>query len=48
MKKIFFLPFLAFFFQTAIGQNAYFFPSGATFDPAIPSPEQFLGYPVGE
>lgn len=29
-------------------QNQYFFPSGATFDPAIPSPEQFLGYPIGE
>jgi hypothetical protein len=29
-------------------QNNYFFPAGVTFDPAIPSPEQFLGYPVGD
>ncbi len=34
---------------TAAGQEptAYFFPDGASFDPAIPSPEQFLGYPIG-
>jgi hypothetical protein len=32
----------------APAQNTYFFPSGVTFDPAIPSPEQFLGYPIGE
>jgi hypothetical protein len=30
------------------GQNDFFFPSGVSFDPAIPSPEKFLGYPVGE
>jgi len=29
-------------------QNTYFFPSGVTFDPAIPTPEQFLGYPIGD
>ena len=28
-------------------QNSYFFPTG-NFDPTIPSPEQFLGYPVGD
>ncbi len=28
-------------------QNSYFFPAG-NFDPTIPSPEQFLGYPVGD
>ncbi len=32
----------------AVGQNSYFFPAGVTFDPAIPTPEQFLGYPVGD
>lgn len=34
---------------TSIGysQQAYFFPSGSTFNPAIPTPEQFLGYPIG-
>lgn len=32
----------------AFAQNNYFFPAGTTFDPAIPTPEQFLGYPVGD
>lgn len=34
----------------ATAQNAYFFPHTATtadFDPAIPTPEAFLGYPIG-
>ncbi|KAF1014124.1 MAG: hypothetical protein GAK31_03148 [Stenotrophomonas maltophilia] len=36
----------------ARAQNAYFFPhaaaaDAAAFDPAIPTPEQFLGYPIG-
>src|ERR1043165_3550224 len=30
------------------GQNQYFFPAGTNFDPAIPTPEQFLGYPIGD
>ena len=29
------------------GQNGYFFPEGEGFDPNIPSPEEFLGYPIG-
>jgi len=28
-------------------QNDYFFPAGVTFDQSIPSPEEFLGYPLG-
>lgn len=48
MKKITFLFILSFCALNAFSQNAYFFPSGVTFDPAIPSPEKFLGYPVGE
>lgn len=32
----------------ALAQNDYYFPgSDADFDPAIPTPEQFLGYPIG-
>ncbi len=31
-----------------IAQNSYFFPSKSNFDPKIPSPEEFLGYPIGE
>lgn len=46
MKKIIVL--LLFITPSLFGQNNYFFPSGITFDPAIPTPEQFLGYPIGE
>jgi hypothetical protein len=28
-------------------QSAYFFPTGETFDESIPSPQEFLGYPIG-
>lgn len=38
------------FFVTALsfGQAAYFYPEAAgSINPAIPTPEQFLGYPVG-
>ena len=31
----------------AAAQNAYFFPDGESFDTSIPSPEDFLGYPIG-
>ncbi len=31
----------------ASAQNKYFFPQGTAFDPGIPSPEEFLGYPIG-
>ncbi|MBX0292988.1 zinc carboxypeptidase [Hymenobacter sp. HSC-4F20] len=33
----------------AAAQNTYFFPAApaASFDPAVPTPEQFLGYPIG-
>jgi hypothetical protein len=34
----------------AVAQTAYFFPQTATtadLDPAIPTPEAFLGYPIG-
>jgi Zinc carboxypeptidase len=27
--------------------DSYFFPAGTSFDSSIPSPEEFLGYPVG-
>ncbi len=32
----------------AQAQNDYFFPAGEQFDPAIPSPAEFLGYGIGE
>lgn len=39
---------LIFISSGALAQNEYFFPSGITFDPAIPTPQQFLGYPIGD
>lgn len=47
MKKSLVFVFCALSFCVS-AQNNYFFPAGVTFDPAIPSPEQFLGYPVGD
>ncbi len=39
---------LLFFGSSAFAQNDYYFPNtGADLDPAIPTPEQFLGYPIG-
>lgn len=32
---------------TATAQTDYFFPEGSRFDPSIPSPEKYLGYPIG-
>lgn len=48
MKKYLALFAFAVCFFSASAQNNYFFPAGVSFDPAIPSPEQFLGYPVGD
>ncbi len=33
--------------QPLLAQSDYFFPAGQSFDPGIPSPEEFLGYPIG-
>jgi len=33
--------------QPARAQSNYYFPGAGGFDPAIPTPEQFLGYPIG-
>ncbi|MFZ5999466.1 MAG: M14 family zinc carboxypeptidase, partial [Bacteroidota bacterium] len=46
MKKLAFA--LVFVCQLSFAQNNYFFPAGVTFDPAIPTPEQFLGYSIGD
>ncbi|MFT4031073.1 MAG: M14 family metallopeptidase [Siphonobacter sp.] len=32
---------------TAQAQNAYFFSNAGSFDPSVPTPEQFLGYSIG-
>jgi hypothetical protein len=48
MKKCLVLLALVLSLASVSAQNNYFFPAGVSFDPAIPSPEQFLGYPVGD
>ncbi|MDP4821553.1 MAG: M14 family zinc carboxypeptidase, partial [Saprospiraceae bacterium] len=35
-------------FSALPAQSDYFFPKGNTFNPDIPSPEQFLGYRIGD
>lgn len=34
-------------FHWTIAQNNYYFPKATKFDPAVPSPEKFLGYAIG-
>ena len=38
---------LCLFAAPASAQSAYFFPAGGDFDPAVPTPQQFLGYEIG-
>jgi hypothetical protein len=33
--------------QQTIAQQKYFYPDAGAFDPKVPTPEQYLGYPVG-
>lgn len=33
--------------QQVVAQNSYFFPKAKALDPKIPTPEAFLGYPIG-
>lgn len=48
MKKHYLLTLIAWFTAfSVVAQVDYYFP-GETFDPAIPSPDDFLGYPVGD
>jgi len=42
------LALLLFFTLNSFAQNDYFFPTNAQFDSAIPTPEQFLGYEIGD
>ena len=38
---------LSVFAAPASAQSAYFFPGSGDFDPAVPTPQQFLGYEIG-
>ena len=42
------LVFLLFFAMNSSAQNNYFFSPNTQFDTNIPSPEQFLGYSIGD
>jgi hypothetical protein len=33
--------------QQTISQNSYYFSNTGTFNPEVPTPEQFFGYPIG-
>ncbi len=46
-KIVLSLIFTLFLGRFAVAQEEYYFP-GEKFDPAIPSPSQFLGYPIGD
>ncbi|MBD9437221.1 peptidase M14 [Pseudoxanthomonas sp. PXM03] len=49
--RVLFLALLALAFSSvpfnAWAQTSYFFPSPVDVDPTVPTPEQFLGYPIG-
>ncbi|MBC7509483.1 MAG: zinc carboxypeptidase, partial [Ferruginibacter sp.] len=47
LKKIFFAFILLFLTISAFAQADYFYPGSGSFNPAIPSPEKFLGYAIG-
>ena len=47
LKKIFFACISLFITITALAQADYFYPGSGSFNPAIPSPEKFLGYAIG-
>lgn len=46
MKIVYLFSFLALTLHVQ-SQISYFYPSSADFDPTIPTPEKFLGYPIG-
>ena len=47
-KKIISSLFLMISFLLLQGQANYFYPNKGNFDASIPTPEQFLGYAIGE
>ena len=50
MKRIYYMLFfgLTFLIQTSLVAQDYYFEAFKPFDKSIPSPEEFLGYPIGE
>ena len=48
INKYFIVLACLFAMATGIAQESYFYPNSGTFNPAIPTPEKFLGYAIGE
>lgn len=48
MKRFLFAALTILFASNLYAQNDYFFPSGIEFDENIPSPQQYLGYSIGD
>ena len=46
-KSLLFFIFFLIIYATAISQSDYFYPGAGKMNTTIPSPEQFLGYPIG-
>ena len=47
-KRAILLTGLLFQFLVGFSQESYFYPNAGKFNPSIPTPEQFLGYGIGE
>lgn len=48
LKSLLLIGVIAFLFTPGLmAQNDYYFPGDTEFDEAIPTPEEFLGYPIG-
>lgn len=48
MRRVYVLLFLLLAARSAFSQEAYFYPGSGPFNPMIPTPEQYLGYAMGE
>jgi hypothetical protein len=48
LKKISIVLVLFIFINKLVAQENYFYPNAGKFNPAIPTPEQFLGYQIGD
>ena len=48
LRSLFTLSFVFFLIVPAVAQQEYFFPGKGPFDENIPSPQEFLGYEIGD
>jgi hypothetical protein len=47
LKKISLILIVLTSLNNLVAQESYFYPNTGKFNPAIPTPEQFLGYQIG-